>query len=71
MNMKKDLKCYEIDNIRISDYPKFSDAYISYAEDENGKPWTDYELDKWQKDNPEKFYELILENIQCKLEILG
>ena len=58
------IKNYVIDNIKSSDYPEFCDAYLSYAEDENGKELTDYELEKWQEDNMDKFYEMILEYIR-------
>jgi len=55
---------YEISDIKLEDYPKFCDAFLSYAEDENGKELTDYELEKWQEDNYEKFSEMILESIR-------
>ena len=58
------IKNYVIDNIKSSDYPEFCDAYLSYAEDENGKELTDYELEKWQEDNYDEFYEMILEYIR-------
>lgn len=29
----------------MSDYPKFCDAYFEYAEDENGSPLTEAELE--------------------------
>ena len=57
------IKNYEIDNIQIKDYPKFCDAFLSYAEDENGKELTDCELEKWQDDNPEKFNQMVLEAV--------
>jgi len=55
---------YEISDIKLEDYPKFCDAFLSYAEDENGKELTDYELEKWQEDNYEKFSEMILEELR-------
>ena len=55
------IKNYIIDNIKIEDYPKFCDAYLSYAEDKKGKPLSDYELEKWQEDNYDEFYQMILE----------
>jgi hypothetical protein len=35
----------EVDGIDPSDAPKFCDAYVSYAEHENGTPFTADELD--------------------------
>jgi len=55
---------YEISDIKLEDYPKFCDAFLSYAEDENGKELTNYELEKWQEDNYEKFSEMILEELR-------
>ena len=40
------MKNIEIDNINMNDYPDFVDAYIIYAEDDNGIPLTDAELDQ-------------------------
>jgi len=40
------MKNIEIDNINMNDYPDFVDAYIIYAEDNNGTPLTDTELDQ-------------------------
>ena len=40
------MKNIEIDNINMKDYPDFVDAYIIYAEDDNGTPLTDIELDQ-------------------------
>ena len=40
------MKNIEIDNINMNDYPDFVDAYIIYAEDDNGTPLTDTELDQ-------------------------
>ncbi|QDP52273.1 MAG: hypothetical protein Tp152SUR359831_21 [Prokaryotic dsDNA virus sp.] len=57
------IKNYIIENIKLEDYPKFCDAYLSYAEDENGKPFSDNELETWEKENYDKFYQLILESI--------
>ena len=35
----------EIDGVDMMDYPDFCDAYISYAEYDDGTPLTDNELD--------------------------
>ena len=34
-----------VENVDTKDYPDFSDAFISYAEHEDGTPYTDAELD--------------------------
>ena len=39
------LKNVEFDQIDHSDYPDFSDAYICYAEHEDGTPLTEDELE--------------------------
>lgn len=41
----------EIENIDTRDCPDFVDAFISYAEHENGKPLTDDELDQVNEDS--------------------
>ena len=50
---------YEIDGINPKDYPEFSDAFLSYAEDEDGKKLTEKQLEDWQKNNPDEFYEMV------------
>lgn len=35
----------ELEGVSMQDYPKFCDAYISYAEYKDGTPLTDAELD--------------------------
>lgn len=40
----------EVDDIDTSDYPDFSDAFISYAE-YNGVPMTDEQLDELNEDS--------------------
>lgn len=41
----------EIDGIDTDDYPDFSDAYISYAEFEDGTPLTQQELERFEEEN--------------------
>ena len=57
------IKNYIIEDIKLEDYPDFSDAYISYAEDVNGKSISENDLEKWVINNYDKFYEMILESI--------
>lgn len=60
----KTIKNYIVEDVKIEDYPDFSDAFLSYAEDENGKSLSENELEKWVIDNYEKFYDIILESIR-------
>lgn len=43
--IKVDYNSIEIEDIDMRDYPDFSDAFISYAEDHRGKALSDEELD--------------------------
>ena len=54
---------YEIDGINPKDFPDFCDAYLSYAEDENGEVLTDYERETWVQKNYEEFNDMILQNL--------
>ena len=40
------MKNIKIENVVMNDYPDFCDAFISYAEHENGSPLTEEELEK-------------------------
>ena len=53
---------YQIEGIDSQDYPDFCDAYLSYAEDENGNELTDKELEDWQEENPNEFYDMVLQS---------
>ena len=55
---------YQIDGVDKKDYPDFCNAYLSYAEDKNGKPLSDNELLEWEKINYEEFYQMLLESIK-------
>jgi hypothetical protein len=46
-----DVGSIEIDDIDTKDYPDFSDAYIAYAEFEDGTPLTEEELIKLEEEN--------------------
>ena len=50
-----------IGGLDMSDYPKFCDAYFEYAEDENGNPLTEAELDDLADDHD--IYEYINDQI--------
>lgn len=51
----------EFENINVSDYPDFSDAFISYAEID-GRPLTDDELDQVNEDSY-FVYETLIERL--------
>ena len=55
---------YEIEDIYSWDYPDFCDAYISYAEDENGNEMTEQQIQEWTENNEEEFYEMIQESLR-------
>jgi hypothetical protein len=46
-----DTRSIEIDGIDMNDYPDFVDAYITYAEYEDGTPLTDQELHDFEAEN--------------------
>ena len=52
---------YELEDVKSWDYPDFCDAFISYAEDENGKELTEEQIQEWTENNEEDFYEMILD----------
>ena len=58
------IKNYEIEDIYEWDNPKYYDAFLSYAEDEDGNVLSWKELDEWQENNPEEFRELLEEYIR-------
>jgi len=55
---------YEIEDVYSWDYPDFCDAYISYAEDENGNEMTEEQIQEWTENNEEEFYEMIQESLR-------
>jgi len=55
---------YEIEDVYSWDYPDFCDAYISYAEDENGNEMTEEQIQEWTEKNEEEFYEMIQESLR-------
>ena len=56
------IKSIKIDGIDSKDFPDFCDAYISYAEFDNGIELTEDELEKYQEENESIVCELIHEN---------
>lgn len=57
-----DAQNIEVEDIRMSDSPDFCDAYISYAEYEDGTPFTTEELDELNG-NQEFVYQAVLDNL--------
>lgn len=57
--MKLNYNSIEIEGIDTSDYPDFCDAYISYAEFENGIPLDDDQLDVLNEDSDLVYNETI------------
>ena len=62
--LEKKITNYEIEDVKSSDYPDFCDAFISYAEDENGNEMTEEQIQEWTENNEEEFYEMILNNLR-------
>lgn len=48
--MKKPVYNIQVEDLHTDDAPDFCDAYIFYAEYEDGTPLTDAELDKLNED---------------------
>ena len=55
---------YELEDVKSWHYPDFCDAFISYAEDENGNEMTEEQIQEWTENNEEEFYEMILNNLR-------
>ena len=62
--IKMKLTDYEIEDVKSWDYPDFCDAYISYAEDENGNEMTEQQIEEWTENNEDEFYEMVLESLR-------
>ena len=52
-----------IGGLDMSDYPKFCDAYYEYAEDENGIPLTEDELNDLDLSDEGEIYDYINDQI--------
>lgn len=57
-----DLKTVKISGIAMNDYPKFTDAYIESAKDNEGIELTSEELDKYMYENEGFVCEFIHDN---------
>jgi len=58
---KVNLSSIEIDGVDRNDYPDFVDAYITYAEYEDGTPLSDKELEELGDKHPEIAQEMAVE----------
>lgn len=59
----KSIKNVVIDGICLNDYPDFVDAYISSADDSNGNPLTDEQLEALTNNNQEFVQEMAHDEI--------
>ena len=62
--IKMIIKNYELEDVKSCDYPDFCDAFICYAEDENGNEMTEEQIEEWTENNEEEFYEMVLESLR-------
>lgn len=60
--IKVDTSSIEIEDIDRRDYPDFSDAFISYAEDHKGRELSDEELDILNDEHYDIIGEIIFDN---------
>jgi hypothetical protein len=49
----------EFEDIDPKDHPEYSDAYVSYAEYEDGTPLNNEELDKLMNEHPDEVYDAL------------
>ena len=56
LSKKINWKSLEFEDIDPKDYPEFVDAYVSYAEYEDGSALTDDELEKLDTDYPKEVF---------------
>ena len=60
----KDVQHLQVEGVCMNDFPKFCDAYISYAEwSENGDELTEEQLEWLTEDYPGKVNELAYESL--------
>ena len=53
----------EFDGVDYKDYPDFCDAFVSYAEHEDGTPLTEVELDSFNEVSKDIVHQLLWEHI--------
>ena len=58
------MKNIKLENVVMNDYPDFCDAFISYAEHENGNPLTEEELEKVNEVEGNLIHELAHESLE-------
>jgi hypothetical protein len=60
--MEREIVNIDVDGIDYNDYPDFCDAFICYAEWDDGTPLNDDELDKLNDDR-ELVYEEVIKRV--------
>ena len=59
-----DVGSFEFEQVDMTDYPDFCDAFVSYAEFTDGTELTEYQLDILADKFYDVVYEQLLENIR-------
>ena len=62
LEKKVNINSISMDGVDSRDYPDFCDAFIDYAEYEDGTELNEDELEDFQNENPELVYELAFES---------
>ena len=57
----------QVDGVCMNDYPDFVDAYICSADDANGNPLSDDQLDQLTEDNQEWVQEMAHDEIMGRV----
>ena len=57
------LKSLEVDGVDTRDYPDFSDAYLTYAEFEDGTPLSDKEIELFQNKHDDLVYQVAYDSL--------
>jgi hypothetical protein len=57
------LKSLEVDGVDTRDYPDFSDAYLTYAEFEDGTPLSDDEIELFQNKHDDLVYQVAYDSL--------
>ncbi len=56
-------KSLQVTDVKLNDYPDFSDAYVDYGEYDDGTKLTDEELEKFTEENGDIVNELAFEHM--------
>ncbi len=55
------MKNIELEDVHSWDYPDFCDAFVSYAEHDDGTPYTEAQLNELNEKHPEVAQEMAFE----------